>query len=145
MGARECCRKEDSPMELATNQASFLDAISKERMTMQETWNESHKNGRGVLRSQDSIKYTSEARDKLKTMVSDLEDNFYMISLYCNLEKIENRIRREKFKEFPALKKKFLDFYQNSRANPDFHQMVDGYYKLNLFLDEIKENRPVVM
>ena len=71
----------------------------------------------------------------MKALVSDLEDNFYKITFFCNLEKIEKRFKKESFKEFPIIKRKFLDYYYSSQKNCDYYLQLEEYKKLNAILD----------
>ena len=73
---------------------------------------------------------------KIKSLVCDLEDNFYLISVYCNYEKIEERLKTETFENYELVKKKFVQFYYVSKFNSDYDLLIIENKKFNEFLNE---------
>lgn len=138
MGVKGCCRREDSPLELANDQPTFTEALSVERRNLQERYSEKLYEGKNILKNQTECTNKTKASNTLKTMVSDLEDNFYMITLYCNLEKIEMRLRKEEYNNFFLVKNRFLEFYSRAVTSFDFYLLVEEFKKFMVYLDTQK-------
>ena len=73
MGSKNCCRKEQTPLEIANDQIAFTEALSKEKLSLQEYYQEKQSQGKNDLVYQRKM---SNKKDLLsENFISENEDD----------------------------------------------------------------------
>ena len=133
-----CCRlySKYSSMNSAENESDLSDAIREEKITLHENLTHNMQEGKLNLQKQEFRKKSKDVISKLETMVCELDDNFYSITLCRKLHAFEERFQKEKFKEFLFVKKLFIDYYIEVTENLDYYNLMSKSTRLNDILNE---------
>ena len=135
MGQTYCCKKNLNLLETAIDEKDLIEAIRLEKVAINDRLNDKHREGRYILKNQSFREKIRENTSKLKGIVSELEDNFYLITLYSNLEKYEESLKDKKFKNFLGVKKRFLQFYDIVCNDYNYNTLQEEFRKLMTFMD----------